>query len=148
MKKLLLIGKTGSGKTTLSQALQGLTIIYRKTQAVSYSPCIIDTPGEFVENRRYYSALLASAAACDLVGLVQDGTLGNSVFPPKFASMFNKKVIGIISKTEHKLCNVARAEKFLRWAGAEEIIHTSSLTRSGISELQEYLSYEVHSPLS
>lgn len=139
MKKLLLIGKTGSGKTTLSQALQGLTITYRKTQAVSYSPCIIDTPGEFVENRRYYSALLASSTGCDLVGLVQDGTLRNSVFPPKFASMFNKKVIGIISKTEHEHCNVARAEKFLRWAGAEEIIHTSSLSHCGISELQQYL---------
>lgn len=139
MKKLLLIGKTGSGKTTLSQAIQGLTISYRKTQAVSYSPCIIDTPGEFVENRRYYPALLASSTECDLVGLVQDGTLRNSVFPPNFASMFNKRVIGIISKTEHEECNTARAEKFLRWAGAVDIIHTSSLSQCGISELQQYL---------
>lgn len=140
MKKLLLIGKTGSGKTTLCQALQGLTICYRKTQAVSYSPCIIDTPGEFVENRRYYSALLASSTACDLVGLVQDGTHRNSVFPPNFASMFNKKVIGIISKTEHAECNTARAEKFLRWAGVEDIIATSSLSQCGINSLREYLS--------
>lgn len=140
MKKLLLVGKTGSGKTTLSQAIQGMEISYRKTQAVTYSPCIIDTPGEFVENRRYYSALLASSTECDLVALVQDGTLRNSVFPPKFASMFSKKVIGIISKTEHEECNVTRAEKFLRWAGVEDIILTSSLTMCGINELQEFLS--------
>lgn len=139
MKKLLLVGKTGSGKTTLCQAIQGMELSYRKTQAVSYSPGIIDTPGEFIENRRYYSALLASSTECDLVGLVQDSTLANSVFPPNFASMFAKKVIGIVSKTEHEECNVTRATKFLRWAGVEEIILTSSLTRSGISELQQYL---------
>lgn len=139
MKKILLVGKTGSGKTTLCQAMQGLKLSYRKTQAVQYSDYIIDTPGEFLENRRYYSALLASSIECDLVGLVQDATLQNSVFPPNFASMFSKNVIGIISKTEHEECNIARASKFLHWAGVKEIILTSSLTQLGISELHTYL---------
>ena len=139
MKRVLLVGRTGSGKTSLSQAIQGLELTYRKTQAVSYSSCIIDTPGEFLENRRYYSALLASSNACDLVALVQDSTLHRSVFPPNFASMFNKKIIGIVSKIEHAEGNIPRAEKFLRWAGAEEIILTSAITRCGIDRLQGYL---------
>jgi len=139
MKRLLLVGKTGCGKTSLCQAIQGLAIAYRKTQAVSYSSSLIDTPGEFLENRRYYSALLASSTDCDMVALVQDATLTNSLFPPNFASMFAKKVIGIVSKTEHTDCNPSLAEKFLRWAGAEEIIHTSALTGVGIEELRTFL---------
>lgn len=139
MKKIMLVGKTGCGKTTLTQVLLGLEVAYRKTQAVCYTGCVIDTPGEYVENRRYYSALLASAASCDLVGLVQDASAPNSIFPPKFSSMFSKKVIGIVSKSELDNCNHARAEKFLRWAGVEEVVYTSSISHSGIEELHHYL---------
>lgn len=139
MKKLLLIGKTRSGKTTLSQVLHGRALQYRKTQAVSYDGRIIDTPGEYMENRRYYSALLATSTQCDLVGLVQDGTARNSVFPPGFSSMFSKKVIGIVSKIDVESCDLARAVKFLRWAGAKEIIPISSVDRVGLSDLEQYL---------
>lgn len=139
MKKILLVGKTGSGKTTLTQALQGLALHYRKTQAVSYSGCIVDTPGEYLENRRYYNALIASSTQCDVIGLVQDGTAPNSVFPPKFAFMFTKKVIGIVSKLDLEKCNRERAEKFLRWAGAEEIVCISSVDKVGLADLEQYL---------
>ncbi len=141
MKKIMLVGKTGSGKTTLTQALQGLDITYKKTQAVSYCSSIIDTPGEYVENRRYYSALLSSSMNCDFIALVQDGTDGHSVFPPKFASMFSgKDVIGIVSKTDMETCNHTRAEKFLRWAGVEKIIFISSICNLGINDLKMLLS--------
>ena len=33
-KKVILIGKTGSGKTTLIQRIEDLTMTYRKTQSV------------------------------------------------------------------------------------------------------------------
>ena len=91
MKKIMLIGKTGCGKTSLTQAIQGDDVIYRKTQAVNYHKTIVDTPGEFMENRRFYSALMVSSIQCDMVGFVQDGTAINSIFPPQFASMFKKK---------------------------------------------------------
>lgn len=136
---MMLVGKTGCGKTTLTQAIQGQQITYRKTQAVSYSGTIVDTPGEFAENRRLYSALVVSSYTCDIIGFVQDATAVNSIFPPKFSSMFTKEVIGIITKTDLDHCNLDRAEKFLKWAGAGEIIQTSAMENIGIPILQSYL---------
>lgn len=139
MKKLMLIGRTGCGKTTLSQAMQGMALVYRKTQAVRYADWIVDTPGEFSENRRFYSALMASSTGCDIVGLVHDATAAGSIFPPKFALMFNKQAIGIVSKTDLADANIERAEKFLRWAGAETIFQTSSLDKTGINTIIAWL---------
>ena len=138
-KKLMLIGRTGCGKTTLSQAMQGMALVYRKTQAVRYADWIVDTPGEFSENRRFYSALTASSTGCDIIGFVQDATAVNSIFPPNFASLFNKQAIGIISKTDLAAADIERAEKFLRWAGAETIFQTSSLAETGISSILAWL---------
>lgn len=136
----MFIGKSGSGKTTLSQAIQGHDIIYKKTQAVSYAGSIVDTPGEFVENRRFYSALMASSSQCDIIGLVQDSTVATSIFPPNFASMFTKKVIGIISKIELGGSDIERSIRFLERAGATDIVATSSIDNTGIQDIVSLLS--------
>ena len=44
MKKMVLMGRSECGKTTLKQALKGKKIQYEKTQAVNYFDVIIDTP--------------------------------------------------------------------------------------------------------
>ena len=136
MKKILLIGKTGSGKTSLIQGLQDQKIIYKKTQAITFNGMFIDSPGEFLENRRLYPALMTSSAGCNIVALVQDSTVINSVFPPKFSSMFKKKIIGIVTKVDKASSNPERAEKFLRRAGAEEIIRTSAIDKTGFELLK------------
>lgn len=140
MKTIMLVGRTGCGKTTLTQALEGRELCYRKTQAVTYRGQVVDTPGEFIENRRCYANLTVTANTCDIVGFVQDATAVNSVFPPKFAAMFTRKqVVGIITKTDLGQGDLFRAEKFLRWAGATRIFATSAVDRAGISALQALL---------
>ena len=61
MKRLMLIGPSQCGKTSLTQGLRGEALHYKKTQAIEWSPMAIDTPGEYLENRCLYSALLTSA---------------------------------------------------------------------------------------
>ena len=45
MRRILLIGRSESGKTTLKQVLRGENITYKKTQYVSQYDCVIDMPG-------------------------------------------------------------------------------------------------------
>ena len=45
MRKIIFIGRSEAGKTTLTQALKGETITYQKTQYVNNYDVIIDTPG-------------------------------------------------------------------------------------------------------
>ncbi|OQY49911.1 MAG: hypothetical protein B6230_07240 [Desulfobacteraceae bacterium 4572_89] len=139
MKKMMLVGKTGSGKTVLIKAVLGEKLDSKRTLSVEYCGPFVDTPGDYVENKRLYSALLATAAECDFVGFVQDAAAVNSIFPPQFATMFNKKVMGIITKADVRGCNLGRAEKFLRWAGAVKIVTTSSMETMGIETLRSYL---------
>ena len=70
MKKIMYIGSIGSGKTTLCQRILGEELRYNKTQAVEYYPQMIDTPGEFVQHRRFYNALQMMAAESEIVGLI------------------------------------------------------------------------------
>ena len=70
MKRTLLIGKTGVGKTTLIQRLTGDDLSYRKTQMVEYHLNFIDTPGEYLEHREFYRALIVTAADADYIGMM------------------------------------------------------------------------------
>ena len=57
--KIMLIGASGAGKTTLIQRLQDMEIKYDKTQAIEYIGNFIDTPGEYMQNRWFWGPLTA-----------------------------------------------------------------------------------------
>ena len=69
--KVMLLGKIGCGKTTLTQRLNEQDVVYAKTQAVSYENNIIDTPGEYIENKFFFRALLVTAAEAEKIIFVQ-----------------------------------------------------------------------------
>lgn len=45
MRKIIFIGRSEAGKTTLTQAMKGKKIVYHKTQYINHYDVIIDTPG-------------------------------------------------------------------------------------------------------
>lgn len=141
MKNLMLIGKSGCGKTTLCQVLNNLEVKYKKTQSVEVIDKTIDTPGEYIENRFYYKALIVTSADSDVIALVQDSTDEDNIFPPAFATIFDKPVIGIITKID--VCSdealLKKAQKKLVLAGVEKIFKISSFTKFGLKELIDYL---------
>lgn len=141
MKRIMLIGQSQCGKTSLVQSLKGNPVVYQKTQALDYFDFAIDTPGEYLENRCFYSALITTSCDADVIALVQSADNTQCFFAPMFATAFNKPVIGIITKsdttTDEQDLEFARYQ--LKQAGAESLFITSSMTGDGISPLLEYL---------
>lgn len=145
MKKLMLIGKVSCGKTTLCQYLTDQAISYKKTQALEVTDNIIDTPGEYVERRQFYQALAVTALGADVVLLLQDPTDMTFTLPPGLQAMFQKPMIGVITKSDliKDEAQLIRAEKSLTLAGAHPIFKICSLNGEGIKELVDYLTEDI-----
>ncbi len=141
MSRVIFIGRTGCGKTTLCQKLDELELTYKKTQAVELYRRAIDTPGEYLENRNYYSALIMTAVDAELIALIGDPTVENNFIPPAFACSFAKELIGIITKINcvKEARDIERVEESLRMAGVSRIFKVDTVENVGIEELFNYL---------
>ena len=82
MKKIILMGRSECGKTTLTQALKGDVIHYHKTQYINHYDVVIDTPGEYAENASLAKALALYTYEADVVGLLLSSTEPYSLYPP------------------------------------------------------------------
>ena len=139
MKKMMLAGRSESGKTTLIQALRGEKIKYNKTQYVNNFDVLIDTPGEYCQTHGFGAALAMYTYEAQVVGLVLSADEEYSLFPPACAAVANRPVIGIVTKVDSPRDNTERAEAWLRLAGCEKVFFCSSYGGEGISEILEYL---------
>ncbi|MFH5835375.1 EutP/PduV family microcompartment system protein [Proteiniclasticum sp. C24MP] len=139
MKRMLLVGRSESGKTTLTQALKGKKVTYHKTQYINYHDVIIDTPGEYAENKNLSQALALYSYEADVIGLLISATETYSLFPPNVAPCVNREVIGIVTKIDLEDADPDQAEKWLRLTGCHKVFHVSAATGDGISNLLTYL---------
>ena len=139
MRKIIFIGRSESGKTTLTQAMKGKKITYHKTQYVNHYDVIIDTPGEYAETKELGGALAIYAAEADVVGLLLSATEPFSLYPPNITAAANREVIGIVTKCDHWAGDPDQAALWLELAGCEKIFMTSAFTGEGIAEILSYL---------
>ena len=139
MNKLILIGRSGAGKTTLTQALKGENIHYAKTQDVKNNELMIDTPGEYVQERHLGGAVAVFVYEADIVGLLMSSDEPYCLFSPNMVSMCNREVIGIITGIDKPDGNVPRVENWLKQTGVKRIFKLSSVTGEGVGELKSYL---------
>ncbi len=139
MKNLILMGRSESGKTTLTQVLRGEKIAYDKTQYIKFENNLIDTPGEYAQTHHLGRALALYSYEADIVGLLISATEPYSLFPPCVTCMVNREVIGIVTKSEQEGANPDRAENWLRISGCKRVFRVDSVTGYGINDLIRYL---------
>lgn len=142
MKKIVLMGRSEAGKTTLTQALKGEKIQYHKTQYVNNFDVIIDTPGEYIQTKGLGSALALYTYESDVVGLLVAATEPYCLFPPCVTCMTNRETIGIVTKIHEPGANAERAASWLRLTGCKKIFYVDSKTHEGIPEILEHLREE------
>lgn len=139
MKRIIFMGRSGCGKTTLTQFMRGQDLTYYKTQSIHHYDMIIDTPGEYAENKSLSAALALYAYEADIVGLLVNATEPYSLYPPNVVSLVNREVIGIVTQIDRPEADPVLAESWLRLAGCEKVFHVSAKTGQGVDQLVNYL---------
>ncbi|MFC5527878.1 EutP/PduV family microcompartment system protein [Cohnella yongneupensis] len=147
MRRIMVIGAVGSGKSTLILALLNDKLPASKTQSLHFLDWLIDTPGEYTENPLFYRSLMATSHQASAVLLVQDATQGRCTFPPLFAGGFPVPCIGAITKLDHPGAEPDRAESLLRQALPQgAIVRVSAIAGIGIQGLREQLKKHAKAP--
>lgn len=138
-KKIMLIGRSMAGKTTLCQYLMNEELQYRKTQTIQIlNGSMVDTPGEYFEHR-HWGALSVTSADVDYIVLVQQANEHGTMFPPGYAYTFTKPCIGVVTKSD--LANetqIDEACQYLKMAGAQRVFITSSYRGEGFEEFLRF----------
>lgn len=137
---IMLVGPVGAGKTSLIHAIQDDSRKAEKTLSICFTDGAIDTPGEYAQMPRFYSALAVTATKASLVVMVHDATDRRIKLPPGFAGMFPRPVVGVVTKIDAPGADQEHAKLRLRQAGIKEpFFCVSAHTGEGLAEFTEYL---------
>lgn len=139
-KRIMVIGPTNSGKTTLIHELNEEKRPLKKTQNLIYGKNTIDVPGAYIENPWMYKYLISAVQDASHILILIDSSVSAAVYPPGFAKVFRCPVIGVITKTDLKSENMDMCIQQLKQIGIEEPYFKISVHHGeGINELKEFL---------
>ena len=115
MGSFILVGNVGCGKSTLLKELLKLDKAVTKTQAlVFHHDNIIDSPGEFLNNRVLYGALLSTISQVDIIVYLQAADSGQLHMPADLLRLYSgKQVIGVVSKVDAPAADIEAAEALM-----------------------------------
>ena len=141
MRKILFLGPSTGGKSTIVKRIQGSSEDALKTQGTEYYVDMADTPGELVEHWYFQRSLQGLANNVKCVAFVLACDAQGNHYPPNFARSFGGKTcIGIVTKIDKaKEGAIEKAREVLLRAGVDQIFETSSVSGKGIPELKEFI---------
>ena len=139
-KRVMVIGPSRCGKTTLVRALENDDRPLRRTPDMIYGKRTMDCPGSYVENADMYKHLIASSQDASHVLILVDQSRPIDIYSPNFARVFTKPVVGVITKVDLMPENEESCMRQMRLIGVEEPIFKVSVPEGiGITALKEYL---------
>lgn len=122
LRSTLWVGSTYSHVETVVQCLLGGKKTLPRPMAVYREGNCVLTPGEYIENPWYFSALLVSSYDVDTV--VLGYCLGEpfNPYPPATAGAFNRNVVGVVVMNDAlDASQIGESVRLLRLAGANDI---------------------------
>lgn len=122
MRSTLWAGSTYSHVEIVVQCLLGRKKTLPRPMAVYREGNCVLTPGEYIENPWYFSALLVSSYDVDTV--VLGYRLGEpfNPYPPATAGAFNRNVVGVVIMNDAlDRSQIGESVRLLRLAGANDI---------------------------
>lgn len=138
MKKLFLMGRSESGKTSLTQALKGESLYYHKTQYTYSDKETIDTPGEYAESKQIGFALACFSFEADVVALVCAADEPFALFEPNCNAFLTRPLIGIITKIDSPYANIPMVRQWMHNSCCRRIFEVNNVTGEGIAELRDF----------
>lgn len=139
-KRIMIVGPTQAGKSSLANVLNQCGRELKKTQDVIYGENTIDTPGSYIENAAMYKYLIATAQTASHVLMLVDQSRPNEIYPPNFAKIFTCPVFGIVTKIDLAPENAGICIRQLERTGIfEPYFRISVIGNTGVEVLQDHL---------
>lgn len=139
-KRIMVIGPSKCGKTSLVNAINDYDGPLRKTQDMIYGKKTIDVPGSYLENPWMYKHLIAAAQDASQILILVDQTSRAEAYAPGFAKVFRCPVTGVITKGDLNPENEEYCRSQLKNIGVDEPYFKVSIpTNEGIDALKEYI---------
>lgn len=142
LTNFILIGGVGVGKTSLFNKLLNIDNEAEKTQAlVYYNEKTIDTPGEYFDNPRLYSAIIQTMSDIDTILYVHPANSTERKLPHGLFQIYEyKNLVGVISKIDLPDADVPEVENLMRDFGIDgDVFKVSIYNQKSIDELRQYL---------
>lgn len=138
--KIMIIGPRQSGKTTLSNVIEGKPNVLRGTPDIRYGEYTIDMPSGYLESPWMYDCMIASNQDASVVFFLIDPLQQKQEYPPSFSKSFYGKICGIITKCDlASEAQIQKAYESLRQIGiTEDIIEWSAVTEEGKERILAY----------
>ncbi|AWM79248.1 ethanolamine utilization protein EutP [Gammaproteobacteria bacterium ESL0073] len=144
-RRYVLVGSVGAGKTSLFNALNNDYGIAVKTQAVAFDDQGgVDTPGEFFNHPRLYSALISTTTEAETIIYVHAANDKTCRLPSGLLDVYsNKEVITVITKIDLPDIDLIAIKEMLMAHGLKEpFFEICTYDPSSVQTLADYLNQD------